>query len=102
MLRMHHLGGVSMATAKKTEALSPGEFIELMEQARTEFLGDQSPFRGDGVGNQTACTYPGARRIETTYDELERKGTITDTSGGGSALIATMYMLAAASVASQP
>lgn len=42
-----------MATAKKNEALSPGEFIELLEQARTEFLGGQSPFRGDGVGGQT-------------------------------------------------
>ena len=42
----------------------------------------------DGVGNQTACTYPGGRRIATAYDELERKGTITDTTGGGGALVA--------------
>ena len=42
-----------MATAKKQDALSPGEFIELLEQARTEFLGGESQFRGDSVGGQS-------------------------------------------------
>jgi RHS repeat-associated protein len=32
----------------------------------------------DGVGNQTGCTYPGGLPILTTYDELDRKKTISD------------------------
>ncbi len=42
----------------------------------------------DGVGNETACTYPGGRKIETTYDELERKRAIADTTGGGNVPVA--------------
>ena len=35
----------------------------------------------DGVGNQLSCTYPGGRRIVTTYDELERKKLLVDQFG---------------------
>lgn len=42
-----------MATTSRREALSPGEFIELLEQTRTEFLGGESPFRSDTIGNKT-------------------------------------------------
>ena len=35
----------------------------------------------DGVGNESQRTYPGGRVISTTYDELERKRTISDASG---------------------
>ncbi|MEW6746192.1 MAG: RHS repeat-associated core domain-containing protein [Planctomycetota bacterium] len=36
----------------------------------------------DAVGNVTRCTYAGGRTIETTYDDLERKKTISDASSG--------------------
>ncbi|MCH8146992.1 MAG: hypothetical protein IH987_03235, partial [Planctomycetes bacterium] len=35
----------------------------------------------DGVGNMLSCTYPGGRVVACTYDELERKKTISDQSG---------------------
>jgi YD repeat-containing protein len=34
----------------------------------------------DGVGNKLRCTYPGGREITITYDPLDRKKTITDTT----------------------
>ncbi len=42
----------------------------------------------DGVGNMLSCTYPGQRVIECSFDVLERKQQATDTTGGGSDLIA--------------
>ncbi|MFQ5412474.1 MAG: hypothetical protein ACE5EC_09240, partial [Phycisphaerae bacterium] len=35
----------------------------------------------DGVGNQLTCTYPGGRVVTCTFDELDRKQTVSD--GGG-------------------
>lgn len=35
----------------------------------------------DGVENMLACTYPGGRQISATFDELERKKTVSDESG---------------------
>lgn len=35
----------------------------------------------DGVRNLTFCRYPGGREITTTFDELERKKTISDQNG---------------------
>ena len=35
----------------------------------------------DGVGNKRQCTYPGGRVITCTFDELDRKKTISDTLG---------------------
>jgi YD repeat-containing protein len=35
----------------------------------------------DGVGNKLSCTYPGGRRIVTSYDELDRKQLIVDQFG---------------------
>ena len=35
----------------------------------------------DGVGNPLTCTYPGGREVTNTYDELERKKTISDVGG---------------------
>ena len=35
----------------------------------------------DGVGNMTTCRYPGGRLIMNTFDELERKQTISDEDG---------------------
>ena len=32
----------------------------------------------DGVGNQTSCTYPGGLPIFTTFDDLDRKQTVSD------------------------
>ena len=79
-----------MATAKQHEALSPGEFIELLEQTRTEFLGGGSPFRGDRIGGQTVeqireskvkfhtggdpnHRFEGERYLNTTDKEIRRK-----------------------------
>lgn len=42
-----------MATTRIKQPLSPGEFIELLEQTRAEFLEGKSPFRGDGIGGKT-------------------------------------------------
>jgi RHS repeat-associated protein len=36
----------------------------------------------DGAGNTTRIVYPGGRVVDTTYDFLERKRTITDTNAG--------------------
>ena len=35
----------------------------------------------DGVGNMLSCTYPGGRTIACTFDELERKKSISDADG---------------------
>lgn len=74
-----------MATKKqKKEALSPGEYIELIEQTRREFLGDESPFRGDGIGGSTKEQIAASkRRFHTGGDpnhrfEGERYLDITD------------------------
>ena len=40
-------------TTQIEKPLSPGEFIELLEQTRMEFLEGKSPFRGDGIGGKT-------------------------------------------------
>lgn len=37
----------------------------------------------DGVGNRIALVYPNGRRIETTYDDLERMDVIRDATDGG-------------------
>jgi len=79
-----------MATAKKNEVLSAGEFIELMEQTRTEFLGGESPFRSDRIGGKTVeqiredkiklhtggdpnHRFEGERYLNTTNKEIRRK-----------------------------
>jgi RHS repeat-associated protein len=35
----------------------------------------------DGMGNRLSCTYPGGRVITCTFDELNRKKTISDANG---------------------
>jgi len=47
----------------------------------------------DGVGNKLTCTYPGGRIITTTYDELNRKKTITDDDAGPPPPIATYFYI---------
>jgi len=46
----------------------------------------------DGIGNKLTCTYPGGRVINTTFDELDRKKTITDTTGAPQMIAAYDYI----------
>jgi len=49
----------------------------------TETLnGETTTAEYDAIGNMTKCIYPSGRTIETAYDELNRKQTIDDTTGG--------------------
>ena len=78
-----------MASSNK-EALSPGEFIELLEQTRVEFLEGKSPYRGDGISGKTKeelaaskrrfhtggdpnHRFEGERYLNTTDREIRRK-----------------------------
>ena len=78
-----------MANSNK-EALSPGEFIELLEQTRVEFLEGKSPYRGDGISGKTKeelaaskrrfhtggdpnHRFEGERYLNTTDREIRRK-----------------------------
>lgn len=63
-----------MATdARITEKMSPGEFIELLEQTRMEFLEGASPFRGDGVGGKSVEEVAASkRRFHTGGDPNHR------------------------------
>lgn len=73
-----------MATKPDRKALSPGEFIELMEQTRFEFNEGKSPFRGDATGGRTfEQIAEGQRKFHTGGDpnhrfEGERYLNVTD------------------------
>ncbi len=55
----------------------------------TETLnGETATAEYDALGNMTKCIYPSGRIIETAYDELNRKQTIDDTTGGTTLTIA--------------
>jgi pyrroloquinoline quinone (PQQ) biosynthesis protein C len=72
------------------EALSPGEYIELLEQTRHEFLDGASPFRGDTTSGRTKeqiaeskrrfhtggdpnHRFEGERYLQTENKEIRRK-----------------------------
>lgn len=79
-----------MASTSNRQALSPGEFIELLEQKRSEFLEGRSPFRGDNITGRTVeqiaegkrkfhtggdpnHRFEGERYLNTTNKEIRRK-----------------------------
>jgi pyrroloquinoline quinone (PQQ) biosynthesis protein C len=78
------------STSKGKQPLPAGEFIELMEQTRSEFLEGKSPFRGDNItgrsveqiadskrkfhtGGDPNHRFEGERYLNTTHREIRRK-----------------------------
>jgi len=78
------------STSKDRQPLSAGEFIELMEQTRAEFLEGKSPFRGDNItgrsveqiadskrqfhtGGDPNHRFEGERYLNTPDKEIRRK-----------------------------
>jgi pyrroloquinoline quinone (PQQ) biosynthesis protein C len=78
------------STSKGKQPLSAGEFIELMEQTRSEFLEGKSPFRGDNItgrsveqiadskrkfhtGGDPNHRFEWERYLNTTHREIRRK-----------------------------
>ena len=72
------------------DALTPGEFIEVLEQTRTEFLNGKSPYRGDNLTGRTKLEiaeskrkfhqggdpnhrFEGERYLNTPNKEIRRK-----------------------------
>lgn len=49
-------------TEAEQQALSPGEFIELLEQTRAEFLEGKSPYRGDSTTGKTRLEIVASKR----------------------------------------
>ncbi len=59
--------------SQQREALSPGEFIELLEQTRAEFLEGKSPYRGDGISGKSKEEIAASkRRFHTGGDPNHR------------------------------
>ncbi|GIW39486.1 MAG: hypothetical protein KatS3mg076_0063 [Candidatus Binatia bacterium] len=57
-------------------------YDSLSQVVREVLDGQESRWLHDGVGNVLEMTFPGGRRLSCTYDELERKKTVTDTATG--------------------
>ena len=58
---------------QQREALSSGEFIELLEQTRAEFLEGKSPYRGDGISGKSKEEIAASkRRFHTGGDPNHR------------------------------
>jgi len=56
-------------------------YNSLSQVTRETLNSDTTTSIYDGVGNMLSCTYPGGRRIVTSYDELDRKNHIVDQFG---------------------
>ena len=86
---IHTYDGLSRRIhAEDDDSVVARSYDSLSRVTREMLNGQTTTCLFDGVGNEVSSTYPGGRVIECTYDELERKKTITDTTGGGSSIVA--------------
>lgn len=74
-------GRSRLVLAKDDDSEITRSYNSLSNMTREALNGKTTISIYDGVGNMLSCTYPGGRRIITSYDELERKRLITDQFG---------------------
>lgn len=68
--------------AEDDDSIVTRSYDSLSQLTRGTLNGQTTECSFDGVGNEISSIYPGGRHIECTYDELERKKTVTDVGAG--------------------
>ena len=81
-LETYEYDGLSRLTsAQDDDSLVTRSYDSLSRVTRETLNGETTTCVYDGVGNMLSRTYPGGRAIQCTFDELDRKQAISDTSG---------------------
>lgn len=79
---LYNYDGLSrIVHAEDDDSLVLRSYDSLSRVTSETLNGQTTTFVYDGVGNQLQCTYPGGRIITCTYDELDRKKTVSEGLG---------------------
>ncbi|MHC4414366.1 MAG: RHS repeat domain-containing protein [Planctomycetota bacterium] len=70
-----------LVSAEDDDSVVTNSYDSLSQATQEVLNGQTTQCTYDGVGNMTRCVYPSGRTITCTYDELERKKTVSDASG---------------------
>ncbi len=70
-----------LVLAEDDDSLVTRDYDSLSRITREVLNGQTTLCVYDGVGNQTQCTYPSGHVVTCTFDDLERKKTVSDQQG---------------------